>query len=371
MKIVHIFQFYSMGGVAGVVEDLSKQLAKDGDDVTIISLFSAPIDADEIYIREICEKSNIKYICLADNYKPIRVLIRLRRYLKKNSVSATLLLHLKWGVLAGIIGSVGFKNTQRIEVYHSGYRNYNLQAFLSRPFIKKYIAVSDAAKGELIEWFGINKNKIFKIYNGVNIDEIYKSITPISKSTKYMETKFLSVGRLSYEKGFDISIKAFAEWQDETGFSCCYQMIGMGPDYDKCKSYAWNSNVLFTGKVPRQEVFQNIENCDVVIMPSLWEGNSIFLLEVLAIGKPIVITDIVSAREVLGFETLKDNERCRLFQYGVIIESNSVESAIEGYNLLYQNKESFEQMGNALRALVENFTIEKQAENYRKVISLK
>lgn len=84
-----------------------------------------------------------------------------------------------------------------VEVYHSGYINYKLQAFISRPFISHYISVSKDAKDQLEKWFGIKSSKITVVYNGVALEEIRKNATKMPNSELF---RFVSVGRLSFEK---------------------------------------------------------------------------------------------------------------------------------------------------------------------------
>lgn len=43
---------------------------------------------------------------------------------------------------------------------------------------------------------------------------------------------------------------------------------------------------------------RQISNADMIVMPSLWEGLSIFQLEALALGCPMMLSDISAFRQI-------------------------------------------------------------------------
>ena len=372
MKYIHIVQFHLMsgGGVGSVITDVCEAMAKKSDKVYAISLFQH----DRVHFSEELEwasRVGVHSILLQRDKKDsiLSVLRALRREIKALSKEeeCILYLHLKWGVLAGILATIGLKNIHRVEVYHSGYMRYKLQAFCSKPFIDRYIAVSKDAKRQLMEWFHIKENKIGVVYNGVDVPgirEIAQGVSPASSGVS-----FLSVGRLSFEKGFKTPIQAYAELRREGALGdTSYTMIGTGDQMDECVALA-EGNVTFTGLIARSEVYREIAGADVMILPSLWEGNSILMLEVLALGKPMVLTDIPSFREVLGFSPLEENEPCRLEWFGVVFRKGDVEScrkaicmAREHYSMLRMNE-------GRIRDLGSQFSTDEQADNYISVAS--
>ena len=358
----------SGGGVGSVITDLCEAMAKDSSEVYVVSLFRRDgIDFDTE--KAWAELYGIHVLIMQDNpkYCPFRVLNKLRKTLKMLSLNdeCCLYLHLKWGVLSGIVSTLGLKNIRRVEVYHSGYMNYKLQAFISKPFINKYIAVSKDAKRQLEKWFYVASDKIVVAYNGVDIDHIQRlAENPVKQKS---EIAFLSVGRLSFEKGFLTSIEAFRNLQEEGKLhNCSYTMIGQGGQMDEAKAIG-KGYVNFMGVIPRDSVYGNIAGCDVMILPSWWEGNSILLLEVLCVGKALIVTDIPSFREVLNFEPLHDDEIFRIESFGAVFRVKNVGSCELAIMAIKENRHRLDSMAKVVGCFADKYSIHKQVGVYKAV----
>ena len=172
------------------------------------------------------------------------------------------------------------------------------------------------------------------------------------------------MGRLSFQKGFGTSITAFAELK-RTGklADAEYTIIGDGELREDCEK-ASGGLVKFTGRIDRDKVYPNLASADVVVMPSLWEGNSILLLEVLAIGKALIVTDIPSAREVLNFSPLNDGELFRIEEFGAVFRMECVEACMAALQGVYARKEDIGQMGCSVGKLALSYSVENQVSAY-------
>lgn len=370
MKYIHIVQFHLMsgGGVGSVLTDLCEAMAKDSSEVYIISLFRRE-GIDFTVEQAWAAKKGIHVKLMQENasdssFKVLHNLHKTIKVLAKED-ECCLFLHLKMGVLMGILSTLGMKDVKRVEVYHSGYMKYKLQAFLSRPFIDHYISVSKEAKQQLIDWFHVKGKKIDVVYNGVDVELIREIANVENKSNEKL--CFVSVGRLSFEKGFKIPIQAYAELIEEGKVSeSFYTMIGTGVQKEECEELS-KGHVIFTGVIPREEVYKNIGSSDVMILPSLWEGNSILMLEVLALGKPMIVTDIPSFREVLGFEPLKENETYRTEWFGAVFQKENVNACKRAICDVYTNQESLKSVTERIKQLGDNFSTKEQAKEYVRI----
>lgn len=370
MKYIHIDQFHNMsgGGVGSMITDLCESLAEESNEVYVITLFRKSYD-ELVKESEWAKKHGVHILLMQENHKMgiLDIFMYLRKTLKELAMDneCCLYLHLKWGVLAGWVSSLGLKNIKRVEVYHSGYMNYKLQAFVSKPFIHHYISVSQEAKQQLINWFGVDGKKVTVAYNGVDIEYIReRGAHPVDLEG---DLNFMSVGRLSFEKGFLQSIEAFSYMKEAGEFEgSTYTMIGNGPQMDESKEKS-KGYVNFTGLIPRDSVYSYIAGCDVMVLPSWWEGNSILLLEVLAIGKAMIVSDIPSFREVLDYKPLAENEICRIEPFGAVFRAKDTESCKAAMRLIKDNKDKHGEMASFVFSLAETFSIMNQVKIYKNV----
>lgn len=109
----------------------------------------------------------------------------------------------------------------------------------------------------------------------------------------------LSTGRLAEQKGLEYLIRAAASVRSELpGIKIV--LAGAGPLERKLaklvSDLGLGDTVLLLGF--RADVGNLLAACDLVVLPSLWEGLSISLLEAMAAGKPVVTTTLGSNREV-------------------------------------------------------------------------
>ena len=78
-------------------------------------------------------------------------------------------------------------------------------------------------------------------------------------------------------------------------------LVGKGPIMKDLEDQAIRldikERVVFTGF--RMDIGDLLYSCDIVVSPTLREGLSVSLLEALAMGKPIVTTNISSNREII------------------------------------------------------------------------
>lgn len=365
MKYIHIVAVHNVlgiGGVGSVISDLCPQMVKEGVSVYILSLFKKD-DMDYSAEYEWAEKNKVGLLYAQEGSNAIQAIVGTRRLIKdlaKND-DVCIYMHLKWGVLSGVLSTLFVKRIKRVEVYHSGYMNYKLQATISKPFIHRYIAVSEDARQQLINRYKIDGNKIEVIHNGVDIF----SIREVKSSEKYDFNYLMSAGRLSFEKGFLTSIEAFSSlYNDSILDNYRYIMLGDGPQLEEARSIA-TENVEFKGRVSRNDVLDYIRCSKAVVLPSLWEGNSIVLLEILAVGKAVVVSDIPSFREVLEFSELTENETYRRERFGFVFKTDSVQGCKNAIReICGLDNDKLLEMDNYVYKLAEAFSVQNQAKKY-------
>lgn len=137
----------------------------------------------------------------------------------------------------------------------------------------------------------------------------YKVANPISveKSEPAAITEdapFLYVGRFSPEKGVGL----FADLVREHDIPATF--LGDGPMAAEVRKRAPNAH--FPGWIAPEEVAIAMRGARALVFPSLWyEGMPVSIMEALACGVPVILSDATTAREVI-----KDGENGLLFRSG-------------------------------------------------------
>jgi phosphatidylinositol alpha-mannosyltransferase len=140
------------------------------------------------------------------------------------------------------------------------------------------------------------------IPNGIDLDIFHPGVKPLDE---YMDGKLniLFVGRLEKRKGLKYLIDAFKIVKEVFPDS---RLIVVGPGVRFRRKYENKvrrehiEDVVFIGKVPFEELPRYYKTADVYCSPAVsGESFGIVLLEAMAVGTPIVATDIPGYRSVL------------------------------------------------------------------------
>ena len=167
------------------------------------------------------------------------------------------------------------------------------------------IVNSNYMKGELQRLFGLPFEKINVVPNGVNlllysgIDRDYEFRRRYAMDN---EKIILFVGRLVYEKGVQHLIAAMPKILN--GYHDAKLVIaGKGGMMDELKQEAnalgLGDKVYFTGYINGKDVPKLYKAADVAVFPSTYEPFGIVALEAMLSERPIVVSDIGGLNEIV------------------------------------------------------------------------
>lgn len=110
--------------------------------------------------------------------------------------------------------------------------------------------------------------------------------------------RILTVGRLSIEKGQDLTISVLAKLK-EAGYNVKWYCIGDGKEralYEKLvEDYDVQDDYIFLGSVSNPYPF--MKQCNIYVQPSRYEGYCITLAEARCFNNPIISTNFTGASE--------------------------------------------------------------------------
>lgn len=199
------------------------------------------------------------------------------------------------------------------------------------------------SNGEYEEALKLSKNSVC-INNAINIDKLDEETNNFkNKKIDFQNLKICTSGRIGYQKNpelFNKIAEAFPSFE--------FIWIGDGELKDKLTS----KNIKVTGWKKREEVLKIVNENDIFILTSLWEGLPISLLEAMYLKKVCIVTNCIGNRDVI-----KDKEN------GFIIKDDNHKIIIENLN-----EEICEKVSNKARNDVLNkFNIQRMAEEYKDI----
>ncbi|ACQ54960.1 glycosyltransferase family 4 protein [Clostridium botulinum] len=162
-------------------------------------------------------------------------------------------------------------------------------------------------KQQVIESYKIDENKIFIAGTGFNPDTFYIN----ENKNNSNKIKIVYAGKLSYSKGVPFLINSVNLVKKYSNNIELY-LAGSGAGDETiniinlCKnnSYSFNINVL--GSLSQKKLSDLFRECDILVLPSLYEGLPLVLIEAMACGLKIVCTDLPGIKEWMG-ETINNS----------------------------------------------------------------
>ena len=156
--------------------------------------------------------------------------------------------------------------------------------------IDKVHTISDDLYQQALN-LGLNpKTQFEKITPAIDTDFFFTN----EKTGLHDPLRILSVGRLTWKKGFEYCLKSL-ELLKNAGIRFEYRIVGEG-EYREAIIYALHQlnlieNVSLLGKIPREKVKQEFEWADIYIQPSIQEGFCNAVLEAQAMGLLCIVTN--------------------------------------------------------------------------------
>jgi glycosyltransferase involved in cell wall biosynthesis len=219
------------------------------------------------------------------------------------------------------------------------------------------VAVSAMTRRKLLEE-GIQAERIVVIPNGitpVQVEGINRGEVRKAAGVGAGDPFLLAVGRLVYSKAHELLIAAMPavlEKFPNAKLGICGDGVLLPQLEGQIQSLGLSGSVKLLGH--SDDVAKFLASADVFVMPSLWEGLSIALLEAMSAGLPIIATQVEGMEEVVseGVE-------------GLLVSAGSIEALADAVAKILGNPQMRHNMGAAARAKVlGSYTAERMCEGY-------
>ncbi|HCG76369.1 MAG: hypothetical protein CO162_02405 [bacterium (Candidatus Ratteibacteria) CG_4_9_14_3_um_filter_41_21] len=335
IKVIHLIEDLKIGGAERVVANIAEGLDKERYQISIWCLAGGGEIADELKAKGI----DLKILGIGNYHNPLNIL-KLILLLKKERFN---IVHMH-GYFATTIGRIAARISGiPILVTHLHTTHYNLKLRniivdkILNLFTQKIICVSEAVKKSFIDTEDGAKGKFIVIYNG--IDKKKYTLHQLDDRREIITT----VSSLYPHKGHTHLLKAMKEVL--TSFPRVrFWIVGEGPLKEKLKKEAINleisSQVSFLGK--RKDIPEILSQSVLFVLPSLREGLPLTILEAIAVGLPVIATEVGGIPEaVIDKET------------GFLVPPENAEALAEAIINLLKNPKMMEEMGQKGRKIFE------------------
>jgi glycosyltransferase involved in cell wall biosynthesis len=228
---------------------------------------------------------------------------------------------------------------------------------------KHIFAISNSTKDDIIKHYKIDPTKISVTYMGYN-QETFKpqskaSIDKAKTKYKIKGDYIVFVGTLQPRKNIERLIEAFAQIR-KTVDNLSLVIVGKkGWLYDsifqKVKDLNLMQGVIFTNYVPEEDLTALISGSKLYVLPSLYEGFGIPVIEAQACGVPVAVSGTSSLPEIAG-------------DSGILIDPQSVDSiAVAIKNILSDEKLSKDLVAKGFEN-IKRFSWQKCAQETIKIL---
>lgn len=173
----------------------------------------------------------------------------------------------------------------------------------------KIIAVSQSTKKDLKEIFNIADKKIKVVYEGAILDHVKvknKSLDSLARfklNSKYI----LFIGTLEPRKNLVTLMRAYKKFLDAKPEFSQYQLVLAGAKgyksddvFTEIKELKIGKQVKYIGYVTQNQKLELLKKATCFIFPSSYEGFGLPVLEAMALGTPVITSNISSLPEITG-----------------------------------------------------------------------
>ncbi len=362
IRLLLIIDEAKLGGGQKHVLWLAKYLPQEKFETTVICGGSG-------YLTEKLEKEGIECVVLPGKISS-RDILRLRKEMKRIKPA---IVHTH-GTVAGVWGRLAalkFRKPKFVHTLH-GIHYLHFPGSLKKvvgirserilcKFTERIVCVSEADRKRGLSNRLFPADKTTVIRNGVEEINV-NSCTGAAQLRQELglspdDIVIGSVGRLRREKGHIYLLAAVSLMKEELP-QAKFIIVGEGSLEkflrQKTQELGLDDRILFLGS--REDVPALLQIFDILVLPSLWEGLPLIILEAMQAGKAIVASKIDSLEEIIT-----DQKEGLLFPVGSAEDLAGILRELAG------NPQKRKLLGENARRKAEDFLLTKMIKNYEEL----
>jgi len=381
MKILHLIGFYpEIGGPFSVVKELLMKLSQKGINIKVLSPIPKNYDKKKLnFVKDLpfeveyVEEQLPRFIMPSFSLKFNKRIKELSKYFD--------LIH-----LAGIFDFYSIPVVSMdLKFIYSSHGTFMKEAYkmmklkkmkkdfymniIGKKILKKANRIhllTQEEREHFLEFYPEFENKIRVVPNGLDLSQYEVSLSKSDLINKYPNLKdkkiILFLSRINWIKGLDILIPAFAKLYEENKN---YHLLIVGKDdgdgYENkvrqwVDDYKLSYAVTFTGLLTGKDKLMAFYGSDIFVLPSYSENFGVAVVEAMACGIPIVVSDKVGiSREI------------KQYNAGTIVKTD-IDDVYNGIKNVFQNLDKAKEMALNGKKMVHNlYDINKVADKMIKM----
>ncbi len=364
IKVMHLVGSLHLGGIERLVADMCKLLVKKGGyDVSVCCVLCR----EGPFLKDVLALGVPVYECLVRRGRLIgfaRDFCGLLRTVKPDILHS----HANWSVLWQVIAAKRGRVPSILMTQHNTFKITALQRarqrayeIVCRPYIDIRTAVSDSVGANMASNLWRRKEGILVIPNGVDLLAFGGVKTSKAEAKRLMNSdgkKVVgTVGSMCEQKGHKYLVEA-ARMVIDSGIDCRFVVIGdgrlRGALEEQVKRLEIDDKFVFLGR--RRDIPELLRGMDVFILPSLWEGLPIALVEAMAAGLPCIGTKVSGITESLDYG-----------KAGLLVPPKDPKALAEAIIKVLENEERASQLSTAAVERAKDFSIEACTARYEEI----
>lgn len=298
MKIMQVIPYFCFGGAEIMCENLSYALTELGHEVIVVSLYD-----EHTLIASRMEKAGIRILYLDKRLGlDLSMVSKLTKLMQreKPDVVHTHLDVIKYAAAAARLAGVP-KCVHTVHSLAQKEAEGRAQKIINGTYFRwgwsVPVALTPQVQTSVSEFYRLPLEKIPMIYNGIDLS---RCIPKASYETGDTVT-ILHVGRFDFPKNHAGLLKAFRMLL-ETSPQCRLRLVGDGELRGEMEALAADlgisGQVTFCGM--QQNVYPYLHDADILVLPSVYEGNPMTIIEAMGTGLPIVASRVGGIPDMIG-----------------------------------------------------------------------
>ncbi len=356
MKILYVITTLGLGGVQEHLRLVTKYLISQGHDIWIAH--GLPEDKAEAFRNLGAKLIRVPLVKEIRPSKDLSAFFALYRLIRRERFD---LVHVHM-TKAGILGRFAAKLARVKTVFMTGHGwSGHLENYFDHPLAKKFFFIIEKIWGQFFtdgiilltreDLMAIRNKKMYDprklhlVSNGIDFQELeHFKTSPIRQELGIPTSAplVLTVGRICKVKAQKIFVDA-AQRVLAKGVDSYFLLVGEGPDRNEILSmverYGLKNRFYLLGN--RRDVPGILKSADIFVLTSITEGMAMTLLEAMALGRPVIVSDIPGNRALV-----------QEGRTGLLFPVNNSEILSHRLVELLQNKELQKRLGREAKKLI-------------------